>query len=101
MENNKKLQKLRTDLEQARMEKNQAEHQLKRAENRLKYRESMSRKERTHRLIVVGAIVEQYFPELKELTEIQMSAVFGSLDLEVFHQALKEAILQNGKEVDA
>ena len=101
MEENKELQKLRNNMEQAKREKTQAEHQLQRTENRLKYRESLSRKERTHRLIVLGAIFEQYFPELKELSEVQLGGVVGSLNLELFHKALHEAILRNGEEVNS
>lgn len=100
MEENKKLQKLRDELDRARQVRVQTEHQLTRAENRLKYRESMSRKERTHHLIVVGAIFEQYFPELKGLSEIQLSAVIGSLDLDVFHGAIQKAMEESREEGD-
>lgn len=63
MEENEKLHKIRVEIEKAKQEKQQAERQLVRAENRLKYRENMSRKARTHRLIVLGAVMAQYFPE--------------------------------------
>ena len=101
MEQKQDLQKLRDDLEHARLEKIQAEHQLKRAENRLSYREGLSRKERTHHLIVLGAIMEQYFPELKGLSEVELGAVIGAIELETFHKGLYEAIEKNGKEVNA
>ena len=52
MVENKNLNELRDELEQAKQEKLQAEHQLQRKKNQLSYRESYSRKERSHRLIV-------------------------------------------------
>lgn len=61
MEENEKLYKIRAEVEKAKQEKQQAERLLVRAENRLKYRENMSRKARKHRLIVLGAVMEQYF----------------------------------------
>ena len=101
MEQKTNLQKLRADLEQAKLEKIQAEHQLKRAESRLSYRKGLSRKARTHQLIVLGAIMEQYFPELKDLSEAKLGEVIGALDLELFHKAMYEAIEKRGKEVNA
>ena len=65
MEENEKLHKIRVEIEKAKQEKQQAERQLVRAENRLKYRENMCRKARTHRLIVLGAVMAQYFPTYK------------------------------------
>lgn len=101
MEQKLDLQKLRVNLEQAKIEKTQAEHQLNKAENRLRYRESFSRKARTHHLIVLGAIMEQYFPELKGLSEAKLGEVFETLNLELFHKALYGAIEKTGKEVNA
>ena len=62
-------------------------------------RESLSRKERTHRLIVRGAILEQYFPELKELSEPEISEVFQYIVKDELHQVLKEAIAYVRKQV--
>lgn len=53
MEEYEKLHKIRVELEKAKQEKQQAERQIVRAENRMKYRENLSRKARTHRLIVL------------------------------------------------
>ena len=50
MVENKNLNKLRDELEKAKREKLQAEHQLQRKKNQFSYRESYSRKERSHRL---------------------------------------------------
>ena len=97
----KDLQKLRNELEQARLEKEQAEHQLKRAENRLSYRENMKRKERTHQLIVLGAIMEQYFPELKGLSEERLGEIFSLLETAEIQKKFHEAICGTGKEVNA
>lgn len=48
----------------------QTKHRLEQAENRNRAKE---RKERNHRLIVTGAILEKIFPEIKAmaLTEIE------------------------------
>ena len=76
MEKNKNLEELRKELEKAKREKFQAEHQLQRKKNQLSYRESYSRKERSHRLIVCGAIFEKYFPVIKDLSEKELSRLF-------------------------
>lgn len=81
MEENEKLHKIRAEVEKAKQEKQQAERLLVRAENQLKYRENISRKARTHRLIVLGAVMEQYFPELKELSEVQLGQMMEHLDI--------------------
>lgn len=99
MEENEKLHKIRSEIENAKQEKQQAERQLVRAENRLKYRENMSRKARTHRLIVPGAVMEQYFPELKELSEVQFGQMMEHLDINAFHEAFYKA-LANGRQED-
>ena len=59
MEENKNLEELRKELEKAKRKRLQAEHQLQRKKNQLSYRESFSRKERSHRLIICGAIFEK------------------------------------------
>ena len=96
MEENEKLHKIRVEIEKAKQEKQQAKRQLVRAENRLKYRENMSRKARTHRLIVLGAVMAQYFPELKELSEVQLGQMMEHLDINVLHEAFYKA-LSNGR----
>ena len=70
MVENKNLNELRDELEQAKQKKLQAEHQFQRKKNQLSYRESYSRKERSHRLIVCGAIFEKYFPVIKDFSEM-------------------------------
>ena len=99
MEENEKLHKIRSEIEKAKQEKQQAERQLVRAENRLKYRENISRKARTHRLIVLGAVMEQYFPELKELSEVQFGQMMEHLDINAFHEVFYKA-LANGRQED-
>ena len=99
MEENDKLHKIRVELEKAKQEKQQAERQIVRAENRLKYRENLSRKARTHRLIVLGAVMEQYFPELKELSEVQIGQMMEHLDINALYGAFYNA-LTNGRQED-
>ena len=94
MEENEKLHKIRAEVEKAKQEKQQAERLLVRAENRLKYRENMSRKARTHRLIVLGAVMEQYFPELKELSEVQLGQMMEHLDINELHAQYYSPCLQ-------
>ena len=72
MTENKNLEELRNELEQSKQEKIQLEHQIQRKKNQLSYRENFSRKERSHRLIVCGAIFEKYFPVVKDLSECLM-----------------------------
>lgn len=98
MEENEKLHKIRAEIEKAKQEKQQVERQLVRAENRLKYRENMSRKARTHRLIVLGAVMEQYFPELKELSEVQLSQMMEHLDINALHEAFYNALANSRQE---
>ena len=78
MVENKNLEELRKELEQAKQEKLQVEHQLQRKKNQLSYRESYSRKERSHRLIVCGAIFEKYFPIIKNLSEKELSETLSN-----------------------
>ena len=44
-------------------------HQAKRIENRIQYYQAKERKERNHRLIVRGAIVESIWPEVKTMSQ--------------------------------
>ena len=99
MVENKNLNELRDELEQAKQEKLQAEHQLQRKKNQLSYRVSYSRKERSHRLIVCGAIFEKYFPVIKDLSEKELSEALGKMDNARFIKELEVAINQVRKEV--
>lgn len=99
MVENKNLNELRDELEQAKQEKLQAEHQLQRKKNQLSYRESFSRKERSHRLIICGAIFEKYFPVIKDLSEKELSEALSKVDNARFTKELEEAIDQVRKEV--
>ena len=99
MVENKNLNELRDELEQAKQEKLQAEHQLQRKKNQLSYRESFSRKERSHRLIICGAIFEKYFPVIKDLSEKELSEALSKMDNARFTKELEVAIEQVRKEV--
>ena len=99
MAENKNLKELRNELEQAKREKLQAEHQLQRKKNQLSYRESTSRKERSHRLIICGAIFEKYFPVIKDLSEKELSEALSKMDNARFTKDLEVAIEQVRKEV--
>ena len=99
MVENKNLNELRDELEHAKQEKLQAEHQLQRKKNQLSYRVSYSRKERSHRLIVCGAIFEKYFPVIKDLSEKELSEALGKMDNARFIKELEVAIEQVRKEV--
>ena len=99
MEENKNLEELRKELEKAKREKLQAEHQLQRKKNQLSYRESYSRKERSHRLIVCGAIFEKYFPVIKDLSKKELSEALSKMDNARFTKELEVAIDQVRKEV--
>ena len=99
MAENKNLKELRNELEQAKREKLQAEHQLQRKKNQLSYRESTSRKERSHRLIICGAIFEKYFPVIKDLSEKELSEALSKVDVAAFARELKAVIEQLRKEV--
>ena len=91
MEEKEKLDKLRKEIGKAQLEKKQIERQITRTKNQMKYRENLKRKARTHRLIVLGAVMEQYFPELKELSEVQLGQLMKKLDINAirseFHKA--------------
>ena len=99
MVENKNLNELRDELEQAKQEKLQAEHQLQRKKNQLSYRESFSRKERSHRLIICRAIFEKYFPVIKDLSEKELSEALSKVDNARFTKELEVAIDQVRKEV--
>lgn len=99
MVENKNLNELRDELEQAKQEKLQAEHQLQRKKNQLSYRVSYSRKERSHRLIVCGVIFEKYFPVIKDLSEKELSEALSMVDVARFTKELGVAIDQVRKEV--
>ena len=99
MVENKNLNKLRDELEKAKREKLQAEHQLQRKKNQLSYRESFSRKERSHRLIICGAIFEKYFPVIKDLSEKELSEALSKVDNARFTKELEVAINLVRKEV--
>ena len=99
MVENKNLNELRDELEQAKQEKLQAEHQLQRKKNQLSYRESFSRKERSHRLIICGAIFEKYFPIIKDLSEKELSEALSKMDVAKFTKEIEVAIDQVRKEV--
>ena len=99
MVENKNLNELRDELEQAKQEKLQAEHQLQRKKNQLSYRESFSREERSHRLIICGAIFEKYFPVIKDLSEKELSEALSKVDNARFTKELEVAIDQVRKEV--
>ena len=99
MVENKNLNKLRDELEKAKREKLQAEHQLQRKKNQLSYRESFSRKERSHRLIICGAIFEKYFPVIKDLSEKELSEALSKVNVTRFTKELEVAIEQVRKEV--
>lgn len=88
----KNLETLRNELKQKELEKKQAEHQLRRKQNQLSYRESFSRKERSHRLIVCGAIFEKYFPMIKDLTEPELSELLSRIDITEFTSELNSGI---------
>ncbi len=98
MTENKKLEKLRNDLKQAEKEKLQAERQLQRKKNQLSYRESFSRKERSHRLIVCGAAFEKYFPVVKNLSEKELSEALSLVNVAAFTRELEIAIARIRKE---
>lgn len=57
----------------------------------MKYRENLERKARTHRLIVFGAVMEQYFPELKELSEVQLGQLMKKLDINAIRREFYKA----------
>ena len=99
MVENKNLNELRDELEQAKQEKLQDRKSLQRKKNQLSYRESYSRKERSHRLIVCGAIFEKYFPVIKDLSEKELSEALSMVDVARFTKELEVAIEQVRKEV--
>jgi hypothetical protein len=101
MGESKNLDSLRNDLEQKKQKLKQAEHQLQRKQNQLSYREGFSRKERSHRLIVCGAIFEKYFPMIKDLTEPELSDVLSGIDISGFTAELTTGIDRVRKDGEA
>lgn len=47
----------------------QLEHEIRRAENRANYLKESRRKERTHRLVIKGAVIESLAPGLRDFSE--------------------------------
>ena len=99
MTENKNLEELRNELEQSKQEKIQLEHQIQRKRNQLSYRENFSRKERSHRLIICGAIFEKYSPAIKDLSERELSEALSKVDVAAFARELEAAIERVRKEV--
>ena len=97
--NKKTIEDYRNDLLIAEKQLEQATHRMERLEQKIKYRENLNRKERTHRLIVTGAILEQYFPELKELSEPEISEVFHYVVNDEIHKIMMDAIAYVRSEV--
>ena len=52
-------------------EQEQLDHQMTKAKNTLSYLSARERKERTHRLVVIGGVIEHHAPETKDLTEYE------------------------------
>ncbi len=92
MKENTNLDQLRNELEEAKKEKLQTEHQLQRKKNQLSYRENFGRKERSHRLIICGAIFEKFFPIVKGLSEKELSEVLSRTSIDSFTKELEVAI---------
>ena len=61
-ENNKKIEELEHEQEQL-------DHQMIRAKNMISYLSAKERKDRTHRLVIKGGVIEHHAPETKDLTE--------------------------------
>lgn len=98
MAEDKEIEKLGMELEERKREKARAEHQLQRKQNQLSYRESLNRKERSHRLIVCGAIFEKYFPVIKNLTEPELSKALSFVNISGFTEELIKGIDRVRKE---
>ena len=64
-------EKEENDQEIARLEheQEQLDHQITRAKNTISYLNAKARKERNHRLIIKGGVIEHHAPETKDLTE--------------------------------
>ena len=101
MGENKNPDSLRNELEHKKLQMKQAEHQLQRKQNQLSYRENFSRKERSHRLIVCGAIFEKYFPMIKGLTEPELSEALSNIDISGFTEKLNAGIEHVRKDGEA
>ena len=61
-ENNQEIARLEHEQEQL-------DHQITRAKNTISYLNTKARKERNHRLIAKGGVIEHHAPETKERTE--------------------------------
>ena len=72
----KTLDELRGELEHAEKKAVQCERQIQRLESRLSYKENRKRKERAHRLITRGAVVESIFPQVRDLSEVEILPAF-------------------------
>lgn len=59
----------------------QEKRKLRLLENRKSYLESVSRRQRAHRLITRGAAIESVLPELKVLTEQEFFALAEQISL--------------------
>ena len=65
----KSLEELQREYEENTVKLEQEKRKLRRLENRKSYLHSGSRKQRSHRLITRGAVIESVMPEVKILTE--------------------------------
>ena len=64
---NPEIEELRRQKAEAEKKAEQYRHQEQRLMNRIRYYEEKERKERNHRLIVRGATVESFWPEVKPM----------------------------------
>ena len=65
----KTKEELLEEYKQKEHEQEQLRHRMQRTENRKEYAQSVSRRNRTHRLITRGAAIESIVPEVKEMGE--------------------------------
>mgnify|MGYP006927277326 FL=1 len=49
-------------------------------------------------MIVLGAVMAQYFPELKELSEVQLGQMMEHLDINALHGAFHKALVNSRQE---
>ena len=57
------------EIARLKLKQEQLDHQMTRAKNTLSYLSAKERKERTHRLVVKGGVIEHHAPETKDLSE--------------------------------
>ena len=69
----------------------QLEHEIRRAENRAAYLKESRRKERTHRLVIKGAVIESLAPELRDFSEKE----FYELMEKIFSMPQVSTLVQN------